>query len=104
MLQLHKHKDGNLEVVEHQELDLLVVLEEFLCGASDSFLFSDSHTFRSAAMCFVAAIANFRKNQCLSVHHDQVNLTKPAGVVALKCPQPAFVQKGFGKLFPLPPL
>ena len=80
-----------------------MVLEEFLRGVSDAFLLANGHTFRSAAMCVEAAIADFRKNQCLPVHHDQINLAKTTVVVALQCPEPALVQERFGELFPLPP-
>ena len=81
-----------------------VVLEEFLCGVSDALLLADGHTFRAAAMSAVVAITDFCKNQCLPVHHDQVNFTKTAVVVAFQCPEPALVKERFGKLFPLPSL
>ena len=81
-----------------------VVLEKFLRGVSDALLLADGYTFRTAAMSAVAAVTDFCKHQRLSVHHDQINLTKSAEIVTLQCPEPALVQKRFGKLFPLPSL
>ncbi len=78
-----------------------MTLKESLRSTRKSFLLGKGHAFRSAAMRAVSSVPDFSKNQCLLVHHDQVNFTEAAVVVALQCFESPLVEKRFGTFFPL---
>ncbi len=78
-----------------------MTLKESLRSACQSFLLGKGHAFRSTAMRTVSTVLDLNKNQHLLVHHDQVNFTKAAVIVALQRFESPPVEKRFGALFPL---